>query len=67
MVNSPDSAICGSPKGILLRLTNLKKADLVEAAEGLLKDRRWPPAVLRSTEAEDISVATDAEALDRVR
>jgi ParB family transcriptional regulator, chromosome partitioning protein len=48
------------------KLTSLKKAELVAAAEGLLRDR-WLPAVLRSAVAEDVSVASNSETLDPVR
>jgi ParB family chromosome partitioning protein len=34
------------------KLGGLQKAELVEAAEALLKDKRWLPAVLRSNAAE---------------
>jgi hypothetical protein len=34
------------------KLSGLKKAELAEAAQALLKDRRWLPAVLRSSGAE---------------
>jgi ParB family chromosome partitioning protein len=48
------------------KLGGLKKAELVEAAEALLKDRRWLPAVLRSSASNDLSAVPDTEALDPV-
>lgn len=48
------------------KLGGLKKAELAEAAEALLKDKRWLPAVLRSSGADDVSAATHANPLDPV-
>jgi ParB family chromosome partitioning protein len=49
------------------KLGGMTKVELAAAAEALLKDKRWLPAVLRSSGADDVSDATHANPLDPVR